>query len=134
MEFGAPTNFDGSGRTDNRSEKMVHPFIVPLPTSKDESEINEEQGITQEEDTIKAITNSEEVELTPENQLDMEKHLLPTSGIFVTNVIDPPNDESLTQEARQIFNKAGKAKIYSYRFSKQSDINPLLRIIDQRHM
>ena len=114
--------------------KLINPFIIPAPIQKDEAEFNEEQGITQEEDTIKAITDREDVEVSTEEQLDIEKHLLPTSGLFVEEIVNPPKDDSLTPEAKQLFTKAGKAKLYSYRFSKQADINPLLRIIDQRHM
>ena len=117
-----------------RNSLFVDPFLLSIKKSAEDRDYEEENGISQEEDTIKAITDTEEAIVDTETQLDIEKHLWPTSGVFVTESVDPPKDGELSSEAKQIFEKRNKSKIYSYRFSKQKDLDPLIRIIDQRHM
>ena len=110
-------------------------FQIPtLPARISDAEYDQTHGLTGEEDTIRAITNTDHAQIDTETQLDIQKHLLQTNGLYIQDVINQPDNDAIAEETRQLFNKIGKAKIYSYRFSKQTDINPLLRIIDQRHM
>lgn len=98
------------------------------------ADFDETNAITSEEDTIHAITGIDDVAIDPETKLDIEKHLFSTDGLVVTDVVDPPSNDALTEAAKPLFDKARKGKKFSYRFSKQADIDPLLRVIDQRHL
>ena len=118
----------------NRETIAENPFFMAVPQPINQDLFNEEQGITQEEDTIRAISGTDELTIKPEIQLDIEKHLIPTSGTYITESIDPPNNDCFSKETQQLFDKISKSKLFNYRFSKQADIDPLLRVIDQRHL
>ena len=122
-------------RNKNTTRQSNHLFQLPIPPKPiSDAEYKQTHGLTGEEDTIKAIMKTEDAQIDTETQLDIQKHLLHTNGLYITEVINPPDNNAIPEETKQFFSKIGKTKLYLYRFSKQKDINPLLRIIDQRHM
>ena len=122
-------------QTKTQARQSNYLFQLPIPEKPiSNAEYEQTHGITGEEDTIKAIMKTDEAQIDTETQLDIEKHLLQTNGLYIKEVINQPDENAITEETQQLFSKIGKAKLYSYRFSKQKDINPLLRIIDQRHL